>query len=153
MVTWKFLKQCRCGPDYVCVCCFRLMYRQTVLQYSSTKYKLAPCITGHRTLTSEPNSVTPAWICVTCDRALKRGSIPAQADVNHLQLQEIPNELLDMNKLEVRLISLRIPFMKMVILPRGKQRAIHGPAVNVPTDLVQFVHSYRDCHRKHRSLQ
>ena len=25
--------------------------------------------------------------------------------------------------------------MKMVALPRGKQRAIHGPAVNVPTDL------------------
>ncbi len=24
--------------------------------------------------------------------------------------------------------------MKMVALPRGKQRAIHGPAVNVPTD-------------------
>ena len=26
--------------------------------------------------------------------------------------------------------------MKMVALPRGKQRAIHGPAVNVPTDLT-----------------
>ena len=33
------------------------------------------------------------------------------------------------------MISLRIPFMKMVALPCGKQRAIHGPAVNVPTDL------------------
>ena len=26
--------------------------------------------------------------------------------------------------------------MKMVALPCGKQRAIHGPAVNVPTDLT-----------------
>ena len=26
--------------------------------------------------------------------------------------------------------------MKMVALPRGKQRAIHGPAVNVPTSLA-----------------
>ena len=25
--------------------------------------------------------------------------------------------------------------MKMVALPSGKQRSIHGPAVNVPTDL------------------
>ena len=29
-----------------------------------------------------------------------------------------------------------IPFMKMVALSSGKQRAIHGPAVNVPTDLT-----------------
>ena len=33
------------------------------------------------------------------------------------------------------LISLHIPFMKMVVLPCGKQRAIHGAAVNVPADL------------------
>ena len=44
--------------------------------------------------------------------------------------------LTDLNPLEVCLISLRIPFMKMVALPCGKQRAIHGPAVNVPTDLT-----------------
>lgn len=37
--------------------------------------------------------------------------------------------------MEVSLISLRIPFMKMIALPCGKQRAIHGPAGNVPTDL------------------
>ena len=37
--------------------------------------------------------------------------------------------------MEIRLISLRIPFMKLVALPCGKQKAIHGPAVNVPADL------------------
>ena len=35
--------------------------------------------------------------------------------------------------LELRLICLRVPFMKMVALPSGKQRSIHGPAVNVPS--------------------
>jgi hypothetical protein len=35
--------------------------------------------------------------------------------------------------LKVRLISLRVPFMKMVALPSGIQRCIHGPAVNVPS--------------------
>ena len=35
----------------------------------------------------------------------------------------------------MRLISLRVPFMKMVALPSGKQRCIHGPAVNVPSKL------------------
>ena len=62
--------------------------------------------------------------------------MPAQAKANKLDLDEIPTELSDLNPLEARLISLRIPFMKMVALPCGKQRAIHGPAVNIPTDLT-----------------
>ena len=63
--------------------------------------------------------------------------MPAQAKANKLDLEDVPVELSDLNSpLEQRLISLRIPFMKMVALPCGKQRAIHGPAVNVPTDLT-----------------
>ena len=75
------------------------------------------------------------WICKTCDCTLKQGRMPAQAKANNLTLDAVPPELSDLNLLEIRLISLRIPFMKMVALPCGKQRAIHGPAVNVPTDL------------------
>lgn len=47
----------------------------------------------------------------------------------------IPIELSNLNALELRLISLRVPFMKMVALPSGKHRCIHGPAVNVPSKL------------------
>ena len=72
----------------------------------------------------------------TCHSGLKRGRLPAQAKANKLDLDNIPVELSELNPLETRLISLRIPFMKMVALPCGKQRAIHGPAVNVPTDLT-----------------
>ena len=73
------------------------------------------------------------WVCKTCDRALKRGVMPLQAKANGLQLPEMPPELADLNALELRLICLRLPFMKIVALPSGKQRSIHGPAVNVPS--------------------
>ena len=76
------------------------------------------------------------WVCKTCDFALRRGKIPAQAKANKLDLEDIPTELSDLYPLEECLISLRIPFMKMVALPCGKQHAIHGPAVNVPIDLT-----------------
>ena len=46
-----------------------------------------------------------------------------------------PQELSDLNQMEIRLISLRTHFIKMVALPCDKQRGIHGPAVNVPTGL------------------
>ena len=59
-----------------------------------------------------------------------RGSMPLQAKANGLRLCDIPPELAG---LKLRLISLRVAFMKMVALPSGKQRSIHGPAVNVPS--------------------
>ena len=59
--------------------------------------------------------------------------MPPQAKANGLQLSPIPAELSCLNLLESRLICLRLPFMKMVALPTGKQRSIHGPAVNVPS--------------------
>ena len=76
------------------------------------------------------------WVCKTCHGGLKWGRLPGQAKANKLDLDNIPVELSELNPLETRLICLRIPFMKMVALPCGKQRAIHGPAVNVPTDLT-----------------
>ena len=51
------------------------------------------------------------------------------------RLADIPPELSDLNELETRLISLRIPFMKIVSLATGQQKKISGPAINVPTDL------------------
>jgi len=51
--------------------------------------------------------------------------MPAQAKANKLDLEDIPTELSDLNPLEEQLICLRTPFVKMVALPSGKQRAIH----------------------------
>ena len=73
------------------------------------------------------------WVCKTCDRALKHVVMPLQAKANGLQLPDIPTELSGLNALELRRICLHLPFMKMVALPCGKQRSIHGPAVNVPS--------------------
>ena len=133
----KFVEVCNSGPGYVCVSCHRLMYRQTVLLFITSKYtRLAKHVLEdicHQPVRKTQGEV---WICVTCDRALKRGATPpVQAKFNKLQLQHVPTELSELNKIEVRLISLRIPFMQIIALPRGKQCAIHGPAVNVPTNL------------------
>ena len=75
------------------------------------------------------------WICRTCNVHLKRGSLPAQAKAKGLALPKVPNELCDLKPLELRLVCMRVPFMKLVALPTGKQRCIHGPAVNVPSKL------------------
>ena len=79
-----------------------------------------------------PESQNMQWICKTCHNSLKRGALHIRVKTSNLDLNDIPDELPDLNPLEVHLISLRIPFMEIVVLPCG----VHGPAVNVPTDLT-----------------
>ena len=65
-----FIAATKEGPDYKCVCCNRLMYRKTVIQFKVIKYSKAP---DDFTVTL-PDAGTKQWICKTCDNALKRGS-------------------------------------------------------------------------------
>ena len=52
----------------------------------------------------------------------------------------LPNDpcvLDDLTDFEARLLSKRIPFMKITALPRGKQQGIVGSVINVPSDVDQ----------------
>ena len=75
------------------------------------------------------------WVCKTCDFALKRGAMPAQSVANNLKLDDVPPALANLKPLEIRLISLRMPFLKLVSLPVGNRKSIHGPAVNMPSKI------------------
>ena len=134
----NFLGKIRQGPDYVCTCCHRMIYKQNVISYNIHKYTKCSTDVLENVFAEESNytcSNGKQWVCKTCDGALTRGNIPVQAKANGFKLPSIPPEFSSLNSLEVRLISLRVPFMKMVALPSGKQRCIHGPAVNVPSKL------------------
>ena len=136
-ITELFKEKIKSGPDFVCICCHRMMYRQNVRPYHKGKFpklsKEQHAVILEAFMYTSTDGRT--WICVTCDRALQKGNMPRQAKANGLSLFDIPPELSQLNEVEIRLLSRRIPFMKIVALPKGKQKAIHGPAVNVPTQL------------------
>ena len=137
-VSDTFTSAVKQGPDFVCTCCHRLMYHQSVQGFHWDKYTKLPKPTSAKVFDPKylRRSVNQeVWICKTCHRTLKGGKMPAQAKSNNLGLADIPPELSDLNELETRLISLRTPFMKIVSLATGQQTKISGPAVNVPTDL------------------
>ena len=128
-----FHSKVKFGPDYVCTCCHRMMYRKSVILCNKAK---ASADVIQKVFSADLSYISfdgKQWVCRTCDRTLKRGNMPLQAKANGLQLCQVPPELSGLNALELRLICLRVPFMKMVALPTGKQRSIHGPAVNVPS--------------------
>ena len=134
-VIEEFQAKVKVGPEYVCTSCHRMMYKHSVVIFKPTKYTQAsPELLGkidkHCYVIYDDNQ----WICKTCDSSLSRNVLPLQAKANCLVLDTVPPEL-ELNPLELRLISLRIPLMKMLALPSGKQRAIKGPAVNVPSKI------------------
>ncbi|KAL3987658.1 hypothetical protein ACER0C_014773 [Sarotherodon galilaeus] len=65
--------------------------------------------------------------------------MPALAVANKLELADIPAELSDLNILERHLIAKCIPFAKIIPLPKGRQRAIRGNVVCVPSEVQETV--------------
>ncbi|VDI18247.1 Hypothetical predicted protein [Mytilus galloprovincialis] len=64
-----------------------------------------------------------------------KGKIPADSFSNSLLLEDVPVELKQLNSIEQQLIAQNIPFMKIMALPKGGQKGVHGPVVCVPSDL------------------
>ena len=134
-----FLSKASEDPIYACCSCLRLHYRSSVVHMKTEKYKAAPCTAKILKTEDHPMTHDATWICNTCNNALKAGRLPTQSWANDLQLDDIPPALQGLRPLEIRLISQRIPFMKLVALPRGGQKTIHGSAVNVPSKLQSIT--------------
>ena len=134
----RFKLQCRKQPVYVCTSCHRLLWKKGVQSFNRNHYnsidsEVRNLVLAEKYRISSPDGST--YICHSCHNTLKSGTIPAKSKANFMDLEEIPDELNDLNNLELHTISKRILFMKLVRLPRGKQKGIKGAAVNVPADL------------------
>jgi DNA replication protein DnaC/predicted peroxiredoxin len=53
----------------------------------------------------------------------------------NLKLETVPPVIARMNVLEKQLIALRIPFMKMAVLPQGGQKGVKGPVIMVNSNV------------------
>ncbi|RXN32331.1 replicase helicase endonuclease [Labeo rohita] len=141
------------GPTYICTVCHRTLFPNQVKMCNRARYVknvhiTASCLTGKYVHACDsactvscavPEERRQEWICHTCDSHLKRGSMPSIAVANKLDLPPIPAELLQLNVLERQLIARIVPFAKIVALPKGQQRAVHGAVVCVPSEVEQTV--------------
>ena len=134
----NFKAERRKQPVYICTSCHRLLWEKGVEKFQTDKYdnivtEVKNVVLSDKYRISSPDGLT--YICHSCHKTLKSGRMPAQSKANLMDLEEIPDELKDLNNLELHTICKRILFMKLVKLPRGKQKGIKGAAVNVPADL------------------
>ena len=125
----KFRKLSCEGPSCVCASCHKLCY-ETHGTFAKDDFKdVMQLVDG----------ADATWYCNRCLSSLKRKKIPGTALNNSMRVSEVPKELRGLNSLEERLISRVTPFMKLVVLPRGHQRAIRGQVINFPTPMTNTV--------------
>ena len=78
-----FQSKVKQGPEFVCTCCHRMMYKQTIVPYSRSKYTKASNESLEQVFSAKGNYISSdgkQWVCQTCDGALKRGNMPLQAN-------------------------------------------------------------------------
>ena len=147
-VVNSFKDSIKDGPEYTCCCCHRLLFQNQVQCCAKEMYdksiKIAHvanlCIDKKyvHNCTSACSKKCPkssTWICFTCHRKILNGNVPPEAAFNKMCLEDIPPELSNLNTLEKHLVSLHIPFMKVISLPKGGQQNVHGPVVCVPSNI------------------
>ena len=116
------------GPTYICDICIKWEYRKNVRKLIRTEYEKLATFKKCDTNKSE-------WICDTCDKAIKKNKIPAQAQVNNLELSPSIPELDDLCPIELMLVKQIIPFMFIVPKHKGAQDGLKGQCVLVPANL------------------
>ena len=66
--------------------------------------------------------------------------MPDQACANRLKLGDIPQDLQEISTIERRIISLRLPFLTILVTQKyGVHYKVNGLPVNVPTTLNQVI--------------
>ena len=83
-----FQSKIKQGPEFVCTCCHRLMYKQTVIPCTKTKYTKASNELLEQIFSAEHNYISSdgmQWICKTCNAVLKRGNMPKLMGYSYVQ--------------------------------------------------------------------
>ena len=126
-----FSRMCKEGPIFVCIICERCLYKRSVKPFDQKKYVFEFENINYRE--------KDLYICLTCNGHLKKQKVPPQAVWNKLEVFRIPEVLSDLNRLEKVLISRRILFKKVTIMPKGKFPKMKGSICNVPIDTTETV--------------
>ena len=132
----KFNEKLRDGPFHICVSCNRTLYRRSVKIFFEEKY---PNDIENFYFAHVHSNDDVEYICKTCHTYLIKGRIPAQAVCNKLEIFDVPEHFNDLRLLEKVLIARRLLFKKVLTMPRGEFRKIHGTICNLPLDSPDVV--------------
>ena len=119
----KFELEIKEGPTLVCVCCGGLFFKRSVKIFNEEEYANKIFMSKILFVKNQCNKFNSYMICNTCD-TYARGNkkVPRLALSNGLDFNAIDKSLENLNELEERLCSPRIPFLKIRPLGWDKQK-------------------------------
>ena len=133
----SFKAKCSALPRYVCCICRCFKFKDQTVVFKPDAYKIDEELLQKCEVTDNCDK-----ICRYCHSYLKKGKMPSIAYYGNLLVSaSMPKDLSDLNTLEQFLLTPVIPFMKVVNLPKGYQRGIHGQVVCVQSDLNKVARS------------
>ena len=146
-----FHKEVAKGPVHKCCVCDQLWYRHSVVLIQ--RNNLSDCNAVDLCVPDIRQSKGNELICNTCLSHLKKKKIPPSSSANGMGFPVIPQHLKVLHQVEWRLVSPRIPFMKVFAAPRGGQKKIRGNVVNVPCDTVNTFQVLPHSGSEHQTIQ
>ena len=110
------------GPFYNYIACNRYLYRRSVCRFRFDSYKnsnenILFCVDSHD---------GEYYICLKCDRKLKKNVTSCHAVVNKLAVERLPAQFQTIRRLESVLVSRRIFFKKVTIMLKGQSPKLKG---------------------------
>ena len=85
------------------------------------------------------------YICKTCHLEVSKSQVLYQAVTNSLYLNEIPEAIKILNRLETSLLCNMLLFKKVVLMAKGKSPKLIGAVVNVPMDVNETFDKLPNC--------
>jgi len=127
------LRNIKDGPTKFCTCCGETWFPSQVsglnIRTISSKYHNFSLDNAFYLSRKFPSLSVKYQFCSTCRQGVSKGRIPSLCLSNGFDFPEIPECLKNLTCLEERLISPRIPFMRIISLGYERQCGIRGAVV------------------------
>ena len=108
------------------------MYKRSNIDYKEEKYNIFVEVL----YTDIKSFDGKLYVCRTCNLKLKKGKVPCQAVCYKLAVSCLPEQFKSVRKLERVLISKRLLFKKVKIMPKGQSPKLKGALCNISVEHV-----------------
>ena len=128
-----FNKLIREGPYLICVICNRCLYKISIARFDFNSYSSLVKELLHLVSSYDGR----LYICRTYQNKVKKNNVSCQAGSNKLAVELLPNEFLDLRRLERVLVAKRILFKKVTVMPKGQSPKVKGSVCNIPISEIE----------------
>jgi len=127
------------GPTQICISCGETWFTNQVRGLNrniiAAKFPRLDVYKAFYLAEKFPSVSNSYLFCFTCRRSISSDKMPNICLSEGFDFPAVPDCLKNLASLEERLISLRIPFMRIISLGYERQCAVRGAVVNVPVSV------------------